>query len=138
MTQNYARRCNADGSFDSICLHCFQTVASATSNAALAENEMQHWLHWSKSPNLAPPAAHAIAKLDLAIENRPLGSLPRPKKAPALAHAGGRRSCWATPARLEPSRTVIVACTLSVSVKPEATDGVLVIGARVVLPSVAD
>ena len=42
MTGNYAHRCNADGSFDSICLHCLQTVASAPVDAALAENEMQH------------------------------------------------------------------------------------------------
>jgi hypothetical protein len=42
MSRNYARRCNADGSFDSICLHCFQTVASTPIDAALAENEMQH------------------------------------------------------------------------------------------------
>ena len=42
MTGNYAHRCNADGSFDSICLHCFQTVASAPIDTALAQNEMQH------------------------------------------------------------------------------------------------
>ncbi len=49
VTQNYAHRRNADGSFDSICLHCFQTVASASIDAAMAEinatlaqNEMQH------------------------------------------------------------------------------------------------
>ena len=42
LSRNYARRCNADGSFDSICLHCFQTVASAPIDAALTENEMQH------------------------------------------------------------------------------------------------
>jgi hypothetical protein len=42
MTQNYAHRCNADGSFDSICLHCFQTVASASTDAVLAQNEMKH------------------------------------------------------------------------------------------------
>jgi hypothetical protein len=42
MSRNYARRCNGDGGFDSICLHCFETVASAPTDAALAENEMQH------------------------------------------------------------------------------------------------
>src|ERR1700757_3511960 len=49
VTQNYAHRRNADGSFDSICLHCFQTGASASIdaalaeiNAALAQNEMQY------------------------------------------------------------------------------------------------
>ena len=42
MSQNYARRCNTDGSLDSICLHCFQTVASAPIDAALVEHEMQH------------------------------------------------------------------------------------------------
>jgi hypothetical protein len=42
MTGNYAHRCNTDGSFDSICLHCFQTIASAPIDAALAEHEMQH------------------------------------------------------------------------------------------------
>jgi hypothetical protein len=42
MSQNYAHRCNTDGSFDSICLHCFQTVASAPIGAALVEHEMQH------------------------------------------------------------------------------------------------
>jgi hypothetical protein len=42
MSRNYARRCNGDGGFDSICLHCFETVASAPTDAALVENEMQH------------------------------------------------------------------------------------------------
>jgi hypothetical protein len=42
MTQNYARRCKADGSFDSICLHCLQTVASAPTGAALVESELEH------------------------------------------------------------------------------------------------
>lgn len=42
MTGNYAHRCNVDGSFDSICLHCFQTVALASIDAALAQNEMAH------------------------------------------------------------------------------------------------
>jgi hypothetical protein len=42
INQNYAHRCNADGSFDSICLHCLQTVASASIDAALAQNEMEH------------------------------------------------------------------------------------------------
>jgi hypothetical protein len=42
MTQNYARRCNADGSFDSICLHRFKTVAATPIDASLAENEVQH------------------------------------------------------------------------------------------------
>jgi hypothetical protein len=52
MSQNYAHRCNTDGSFDSICLHCFQTVASAPLDAALAENEMQHRYICSRSQNL--------------------------------------------------------------------------------------
>jgi len=42
MSQNYAHRCNTDGSFDSIRLNCFQTVASTPIDAALAEHEMQH------------------------------------------------------------------------------------------------
>jgi hypothetical protein len=41
-TWNYAHRHNADGSFDSVCLNCLQTVASAPTDAALAPNEMQH------------------------------------------------------------------------------------------------
>jgi hypothetical protein len=62
MTQNYAHRCNVDGSFDSICLHCFQTVASARTGAALAESETEH---------------RCIA-LDLQIfqESRPWGNRP--------------------------------------------------------------
>jgi len=42
MSRNYARRCNTDDSFDSICLNCFQTVASAPIDGALVEHEMQH------------------------------------------------------------------------------------------------
>ena len=42
MTGNYAHRSNADGSFDSICLHCFKTVAATPIDASLAENEVQH------------------------------------------------------------------------------------------------
>jgi len=42
MTQSYAHRCNADGSFDTIGLHFFQTVDSAPTGAALAESETEH------------------------------------------------------------------------------------------------
>jgi hypothetical protein len=42
MTENYAHRRNADGSFDTICLHCFRTVASSPTGAALAESETEH------------------------------------------------------------------------------------------------
>jgi hypothetical protein len=38
----YTRRRNHDGSFDSICLCCFRTVASDDNEARLAERERQH------------------------------------------------------------------------------------------------
>jgi hypothetical protein len=38
----YAHRQNADGTFDSICLRCFQTICSANSEPELAQSERQH------------------------------------------------------------------------------------------------
>ncbi len=38
----YAHRENADGTFDSICLRCFQTIASANSEMELVESERVH------------------------------------------------------------------------------------------------
>jgi len=38
----YAHRENADGTFDSICLRCFQTIVSANSEMELVESERKH------------------------------------------------------------------------------------------------
>lgn len=38
----YLHRANPDGTFDSICIGCFVTVASAVTESALAEPEMSH------------------------------------------------------------------------------------------------
>jgi hypothetical protein len=38
----YPHRHNADGSFDSICITCFATIAKATDEAALFEQEKNH------------------------------------------------------------------------------------------------
>ncbi len=38
----FAHRQNGDGTIDSICLHCFQTVATGDSNAALVLQEAAH------------------------------------------------------------------------------------------------
>jgi hypothetical protein len=38
----YAHRENADGTFDSICLRCFQTIVSANSELELVESERTH------------------------------------------------------------------------------------------------
>jgi hypothetical protein len=38
----FPHRLNRDGSFDSICKRCFQTIASGYSEAALAAAEKQH------------------------------------------------------------------------------------------------
>ena len=38
----FPHRCNRDGSFDSICMRCFQTIASCFSESALADAERQH------------------------------------------------------------------------------------------------
>jgi hypothetical protein len=38
----FATRPNPDGSFDSICLHCFRTVATRHSKAELVEVERGH------------------------------------------------------------------------------------------------
>ena len=38
----FAHRENANGTFDSICLRCFRTVATARSESALREKEQQH------------------------------------------------------------------------------------------------
>jgi hypothetical protein len=38
----YAHRENADGTFDSICLRCFQTIISANSELELVESERMH------------------------------------------------------------------------------------------------
>jgi hypothetical protein len=39
---DYARRRNADGTSDSICLRCFRTVASCNRSTGLLEMESQH------------------------------------------------------------------------------------------------
>ncbi|HTB97115.1 MAG TPA: hypothetical protein VK716_08920 [Terracidiphilus sp.] len=39
---NFPHRHNADGSHDSICTKCFQTVASVRDEATLAEREKKH------------------------------------------------------------------------------------------------
>jgi hypothetical protein len=38
----YAHRQNADGTCDSICLGCFQTIGSANSEPELVEGEREH------------------------------------------------------------------------------------------------
>jgi hypothetical protein len=40
--EDYAHRRNADGTFDSICLFCFRTIASAEDESELAMNEKRH------------------------------------------------------------------------------------------------
>ena len=39
---DYAHRLNDDGTFDSICLHCFHTVTTATCEPELVFGEAQH------------------------------------------------------------------------------------------------
>jgi len=39
---DYAHRENPDGTFDSICLHCYLTVMQANTEQALAVAEAQH------------------------------------------------------------------------------------------------
>jgi hypothetical protein len=39
---DYAHRLNADGTFDSICLHCYLTVMQANTEQELAVAEAQH------------------------------------------------------------------------------------------------
>ena len=40
--ERYAHRLNDDGSFDSICLHCFQTIATAETEEELNGSEDSH------------------------------------------------------------------------------------------------
>ena len=40
--KEFAHRCNADGTFDSICLFCFHTVGTATVELELGPYEDQH------------------------------------------------------------------------------------------------
>ncbi len=42
-SSEYAHREKADGSFDSICLRCYRTASTATSEAALANGERTHF-----------------------------------------------------------------------------------------------
>ena len=39
---DYAHRLNSDGTFDSICLHCFLTVTTANTETELVFGEAQH------------------------------------------------------------------------------------------------
>jgi hypothetical protein len=39
---DYAHRQNGDGTFDSICLHCFRTVTTANTECELVFGEAQH------------------------------------------------------------------------------------------------
>ena len=38
----FPHRLNKDGSYDSICLQCFATVATAATSAALDEHDIEH------------------------------------------------------------------------------------------------
>jgi hypothetical protein len=40
--RNFPHRQNPDGSFDSICIECFQTIASNTVEGELAPHESRH------------------------------------------------------------------------------------------------
>jgi hypothetical protein len=41
-TKGYAHRQNADGTFDSICLSCYETITSVQSEPELIEDERVH------------------------------------------------------------------------------------------------
>jgi hypothetical protein len=55
---DFAHRKNRDGSVDSICLYCFQTIASANIEEDLTVPESQHACHRKKRPASAPDAGH--------------------------------------------------------------------------------
>lgn len=40
--KEFAHRCNADGTFDSICLFCFHTVGTTVTELELGSYEAQH------------------------------------------------------------------------------------------------
>jgi hypothetical protein len=42
LCKEHMRRENADGTFDSICLNCFQTIGSGIANGALVESKRLH------------------------------------------------------------------------------------------------
>jgi phage tail protein X len=50
----FPHRLNRDGSFDSICKRCFQTIASGMSETALAAAEQGHTCD-------GPPLLHSLA-----------------------------------------------------------------------------
>ena len=50
----FPHRRNRDGSFDSICKRCFQTIASCMSETALAAAEKEHMCE-------GPPLLHSLA-----------------------------------------------------------------------------
>jgi hypothetical protein len=52
--QDYKHRCNKDGSFDSICLYCYQTIASAQFEVELLRGEQTHFCYLKKQPSPAP------------------------------------------------------------------------------------
>lgn len=41
-SEDYAHRKNQDGTFDSICLYCFRTIASAENESDLDASEKRH------------------------------------------------------------------------------------------------
>lgn len=49
---DFVRRCNQDGTTDSICTKCFVTVATATWEADLASAEQRHKCDSSRIENL--------------------------------------------------------------------------------------
>jgi len=78
MTQNYAHRCNADGSFDTIGLHFFQTVDSAppAQHSQRARQSIGALLWISKFFNTVDPGVTVQAR----SSKTAVGSLPRPQK----------------------------------------------------------
>jgi hypothetical protein len=61
LESHYAHRENPDGTYDSICLACFQTVANAPREDLLVEDEQFHDLNcWRKK---APTSDRSISGL---------------------------------------------------------------------------
>ena len=50
--KGFAHRCNADGTFDSICLYCFHTVGTTAAEPELDPYEAKHQC------NLSTPASN--------------------------------------------------------------------------------
>jgi hypothetical protein len=58
---HFPHRCNSDGTFDSICIECFQTIATTAEEGDLAQRESFHFCDGLSLGKVLHPELHRMA-----------------------------------------------------------------------------